>query len=111
MALITTFYGVILANCIFIPIANKLEIAQEREMLFNELIVEGVIAIKEGENPRFIRERLMNFLEDNEIQQGEKKRNLIKQQEMEQMESIAPEKPKNIKNTKKEKNSKKLGLF
>lgn len=66
VALITTFYGAMLANIIFLPMANKVEIAQDREMLFNEMIVEGVISIKEGENPKFIREKLMNFLSDNE---------------------------------------------
>lgn len=73
VALITTFYGSLLANCIFLPMANKVEIAQDREMLFNEMIVEGVISIKEGENPKFIHEKLLNFLEDNEkrlIHQG-----------------------------------------
>lgn len=66
VALITTFYGSMLANIFFLPMANKIEIAQDREMLFNEMIVEGVISIKEGENPKFIREKLMNFLSDNE---------------------------------------------
>ena len=63
VALITTFYGSLLANCFFIPMSNKLEIAQEREMLFKEMIVEGVISIKEGENPKYIQEKLLNFLE------------------------------------------------
>ncbi|MBR0597538.1 motility protein A [Sinanaerobacter chloroacetimidivorans] len=67
VALITTFYGSLIANCIFTPMANKLEIAQEREMLFKELIIEGVISIKEGENPKFIQEKLMNFLEEKEV--------------------------------------------
>lgn len=67
VALITTFYGSVLANCLFVPMANKIEIAQEREMLCRELIIEGVISIKEGENPKYIREKLLNYLEDNEI--------------------------------------------
>ncbi len=66
VALITTFYGSLLANCFFLPMSNKIELAQEREMLFKELIMEGVISIKEGENPKFIQEKLMNFLEKNE---------------------------------------------
>jgi len=66
VALITTFYGSLLANCFFIPMSNKIELAQEREMVFKELIVEGVISIKEGENPKFIHEKLMNFLDDHE---------------------------------------------
>ena len=41
VALITTFYGSLLANTIFMPISNKLEIAQERELLIKELIIEG----------------------------------------------------------------------
>ena len=68
VALITTFYGALLANCFFIPMANKVEIAQEREMLFMELIMEGVISIKEGENPKFIEEKLRNFIESKEQQ-------------------------------------------
>ncbi|KNZ42631.1 motility protein A [Acetobacterium bakii] len=67
VALITTLYGSILANCIFMPISTKLQIIQEREVLFKELIIEGVICIKEGENPKYIKEKLLNFLNENEI--------------------------------------------
>lgn len=67
VALITTFYGSMMANCIFMPMANKLEIAQEREMLYKEMIIEGIIAIKEGENPRYIQEKLKNFLAEHEV--------------------------------------------
>lgn len=67
VALITTFYGSALANCIFMPMSNKLEIAQEREMLYKELIIEGVISIKEGENPKYIQEKLQNFLAEHEV--------------------------------------------
>ena len=74
VALITTFYGTLLANCIFIPLVNKIELAQEREMLFKELIVEGIISIKEGENPKFIQEKLMNFLADHEKVKSEEKK-------------------------------------
>jgi chemotaxis protein MotA len=67
VALITTFYGSMLANCIFMPMGNKLELAQEREMLYKEMIIEGIIAIKEGENPRYIQEKLKNFLAEHEV--------------------------------------------
>lgn len=67
VALITTFYGSMIANCIFMPMGNKLEIAQEREMLYKEMIIEGIIAIKEGENPRYIQEKLKNFLAEHEV--------------------------------------------
>ncbi len=68
VALITTFYGSLIANTIFTPMANKLEIAQEREMLYKEMIIEGVVAIKEGENPKYIQEKLKNFLAEHEVQ-------------------------------------------
>lgn len=71
VALITTFYGSVLANCVFMPMANKLEIAQEREMLYKELIIEGVISIKEGENPKYIQEKLQNFLAEHELLSGD----------------------------------------
>lgn len=72
VALITTFYGVLLANCFFIPMSNKLEIAQDNEMLYKEIIVEGVISIKEGENPKYIQEKLLNFLKEKEESNREK---------------------------------------
>lgn len=81
VALITTFYGSLLANLVFLPMANKIEIAQDREMLFNEMIVEGVISIKEGENPRFIREKLMNFLADNEKRTGNRSGEEIREEQ------------------------------
>lgn len=71
LALITTFYGSVLANCLFLPMANKIEIAQDREMLFKELIVEGVVSIKEGENPNYIQGKLLNFLEQKQVETGE----------------------------------------
>ncbi len=71
VALITTFYGSVLANCFFIPMSNKLEIAQEKEMLLKEMIVEGVISIKEGENPKYIQEKLLNFVEQKRIEKKE----------------------------------------
>ncbi|MEO1814770.1 MAG: MotA/TolQ/ExbB proton channel family protein [Acetobacterium sp.] len=70
VALITTLYGSILANALFMPISNKLEIAQERDLLIKELIIEGVVAIKEGENPKYIRDKLMNFLTEDEIRKA-----------------------------------------
>lgn len=88
IALITTFYGSLLANCIFLPMANKIEIAQDREMLFNEMIVEGVISIKEGENPKFIREKLMNFLSDNEKRMDGQSREKIREEQQPGPEKI-----------------------
>lgn len=63
VALVTTFYGVLLANLIFNPIANNLRTRDEEECLCHQLVVEGVMAIQAGENPKFIREKLEGYLE------------------------------------------------
>ncbi|MFA7502824.1 MAG: MotA/TolQ/ExbB proton channel family protein, partial [Anaerovoracaceae bacterium] len=72
VALITTFYGAVIANCFFTPMANKLEIIHENEMVYKEMIVEGVISIKEGENPKYIQEKLLNFLEQKKEKKSKK---------------------------------------
>ena len=61
LALITTFYGIILANLIFLPIAGKLRQRSQQELLLMEMILEGVVAIANGENPRILRERLLTY--------------------------------------------------
>jgi len=62
VALITTFYGSVLANLIFIPIATKLKIKSREEVLIKEIMVEGLLSIQAGENPRIIEEKLKAFL-------------------------------------------------
>jgi chemotaxis protein MotA len=53
------------------PISNKVAIAQERDILIKELIIEGVVSIKEGENPKYIEEKLMNFVESSKKKKDE----------------------------------------
>jgi chemotaxis protein MotA len=62
VALITTFYGCILANVIFNPVANKLRDISKEEILFKTVMVEGMLSIQAGENPRIIEEKLKSFL-------------------------------------------------
>jgi len=62
VALITTFYGAILANLIFNPMAGKLRARHKEEVLLRELILEGIISISKGENPRIIEEKLNSFI-------------------------------------------------
>lgn len=62
VALITTLYGTILANLIFIPMAGKLKIASQEEVLLKEVMIEGILSIQAGENPRIVREKLTAFL-------------------------------------------------
>lgn len=62
VALVTTFYGVILANFFFKPIANKLKTRHDEEYLCKVIISEGVKAIQDGDNPNFIEEKLTRLL-------------------------------------------------
>jgi chemotaxis protein MotA len=62
VALITTFYGAVLANLIFIPIATKLKLRSREEILIKEVMVEGLLSIQAGENPRIIEVKLKSFL-------------------------------------------------
>ncbi len=61
-AMVTTFYGCILANLIFNPIAKKLRIRNDEEILYRQIIVEGVISILGGDNPKSLREKLVSYL-------------------------------------------------
>lgn len=62
LALVTTFYGAILANLIFIPIAGKLRARSQHETMVKELIVQGVLSLCRGDNPRIIEQKLHAFL-------------------------------------------------
>jgi len=61
VAFVATVYGVGSANLIFLPIATKLKMKARHEARRRELIVEGIMAIQEGLNPRTIQEKLMGF--------------------------------------------------
>ena len=62
VALITTFYGSVLANWLCVPVVNKLKINNDTEILVKTLTVEGLLSIQAGENPRIIEEKLKTFL-------------------------------------------------
>jgi chemotaxis protein MotA len=62
VALLTTFYGALAANLIFIPLAGKLGIYSKAEATVIEMIVEGVCSIADGDNPTIVREKLQAFV-------------------------------------------------
>ena len=66
VALITTFYGALLANLVFIPLAGKLRTRSAEEVHLMEMQMEGVLAIAKGENPRLIQEKLSSFQPPNQ---------------------------------------------
>ena len=62
VALITTLYGSMLANWICSPTAGKLKADNDSEMMMKEVMIEGLLSIQAGENPRVIEEKLKSFL-------------------------------------------------
>ena len=62
VAFVATIYGVALANLILLPIANKLKSIVMNNAHFNEMIIEGLVSIAEGENPRNIETKLLGFI-------------------------------------------------
>lgn len=62
VCLLTTLYGAIMANVVFIPLEKKLKNRSKEEILSLELVVEGVLSIQAGDNPRIVQEKLMSYI-------------------------------------------------
>ncbi len=62
LALITTFYGAIFAYLVCAPIKNKLEDRNGDEVMIKEIMIEGILSIQSGDNPRMVEEKLLAFL-------------------------------------------------
>ena len=62
LAIITTFYGALIANFIANPIVSKLRVFSLEELHAKEVLVEGILSIQNGENPRIIEEKLKAFI-------------------------------------------------
>ena len=75
VALVTTFYGVVMANLIFTPISKKLKAITAAEAQEKELLLEGLLSVQNGENPRIIREKLYSFLPPQVVKPDKKTRN------------------------------------
>jgi len=64
VAFVATIYGLMTANIICIPFGTKLKHRIKEEVLLKEMIIEGLIAIQNGENPHFIEQRLRSYIQD-----------------------------------------------
>jgi chemotaxis protein MotA len=62
VAFVATVYGVAMANLLFIPIGNKIKSVIQEESQFREMLIEGIVSIAEGDNPRIIQSRLYGFI-------------------------------------------------
>ena len=65
VALLTTLYGSMLSNMVALPIADKLTLRKEQESLNRRLIVDGLLGIQEGQNPRLLESLLNNYIHEN----------------------------------------------
>jgi len=66
VALITTFYGIILANLLFLPIAGKLKTRSAQEILEKQMIISGILSVQSGDNPRILEQKLHSFIPPDE---------------------------------------------
>jgi len=62
VALLTTLYGAVASNCLFLPFAEKLGYTNKQELLAMDIVIRGIMAIQSGENPRVIEQKLNTFL-------------------------------------------------
>ncbi len=62
VALLTTLYGALLANVVFLPAAGKLKVRTSNELLAKELVIEGILSIQSGDNPRVVEQKLKAFV-------------------------------------------------
>ncbi|QHS23046.1 flagellar motor protein MotP [Virgibacillus sp. MSP4-1] len=72
VALLTTFYGTLLANLVFNPLAGKLENKTDEEIFLKQVVIEGVIGVQSGQNPKILEEKLSAFLSNEERNDLEK---------------------------------------
>ncbi|MBM4423028.1 MAG: motility protein A [Chloroflexi bacterium] len=61
-AFLVTLWGLAAANLIFLPIGGKLKANSEEEVVFRNMLIEGILSLQAGENPRIVREKLSTFL-------------------------------------------------
>ena len=73
VALLTTFYGALMANLLLIPMAGKLAIRSDAEIALKEAVVEGILSIQAGTNPRILQEKMKAFASPRQRESMEKK--------------------------------------
>ncbi len=66
VALLTTMYGAIMANVVFLPLADKLSYRHEEEMLLRTVMIKGILSLQAGDNPRVTQAKLSVFLPVND---------------------------------------------
>ena len=62
VALLTTFYGTLLANLLFLPISGKLKVRSRQEILAKQMVLQGILSIQAGDNHRIVEQKLKAFI-------------------------------------------------
>ncbi|HTP65651.1 MAG TPA: flagellar motor protein [Geobacteraceae bacterium] len=76
VAFVATIYGLMTANIICIPFSTKLKQRMKGEILLKEMVIEGLIAIQNGENPHFIEQRLRSYLQESSAPEKKDKKDI-----------------------------------
>jgi chemotaxis protein MotA len=71
VAFIATFYGVSTANILWLPLGGKLKLKSKAEIFVRQAMIEGVMAIQAGDNPRIVEEKLQAFLHTKAVKKGQ----------------------------------------
>jgi len=66
VALLTTFYGSIMANIVCLPISGKLRTRSKEEVLTKEMAIQGIVSLTNGDNPRILEQKLQAFIPPNQ---------------------------------------------
>ena len=73
-AFVATFFGILLANLLWLPIAAKIKERNGQLLLLREIMIEGILSIQAGDNPRLLEEKLLAFLDprerETEVEEG-----------------------------------------
>jgi chemotaxis protein MotA len=73
-AFVATFFGILFANLLWLPVANKIKERNGQLLLMREIMIEGILAIQAGDNPRLLEEKLLAFIDpkdrETEIEEG-----------------------------------------
>jgi chemotaxis protein MotA len=75
VALITTFYGSLLANVFFMPVSKKLKIKTSEEIFQKEMVIEALLSLQAGENPAVMRRKLLAYVDEKQRMQAEQENN------------------------------------
>src|SRR5690606_7839046 len=71
-AFLATFYGLFTANLVYLPIANKLRNKNQKMVHYREMLIEGILSIQGGENPKNMEQKLLAFITADQKKAAEK---------------------------------------